>query len=234
MAVATPTLKQFKLFGNLPDSVIEQLCQYATLSEAPRRKVVMQKGEISHSLGLLLDGRLQGVDMTLDGHEAGLYFIEPNDFFGELSVIDQKPAPEFVISLSPARFIMIPANIIQRLIKHSPEVSAIINERLAQRLRESISQRALLAMPTPLQRICAQLLKMCQGTKEKGIIIAHAPTHQELAIMVNVTRETVTRTFQKLQKQGIIKRNGNILVINNVNYINEVASGTDNSQTEKK
>lgn len=225
MAVAPLTLKQFTLFQKLPDHVIEQLSRHATLTEAPRRKVVMQKGEVAHSLGLLLDGRLQGVDMTLDGHEAGLYFIEPNDFFGELSVIDKQPAPEFVIALSSARFIMVPSAIIQQLIHASPDIAAIINGRLAQRLREAIAQRSLLAMPSPLQRICALLLKMSQRSVSNESTINQPPTHQELAIMINVTRETVTRTFQKLQKNGIIKRDGNILIIKNVNYIDQVANG---------
>jgi len=227
MSIASVTIKQFLLFKNLPDNIIEQLREHATLAEVPRRKIIMQKGEATHSLGLLLEGRLQGVDMTLDGHEAGLYFIEPNDFFGELSVIDNQPASEFVIALSPARFIMMPSSIIQKLIKTSPEVASIINGRLAKRLRESIAQRTLLAMPTPLQRICAQLLGMIKEHDDKEGVIALPPTHQELAIMINATRETVTRAFQKLQKNGIIKRNGNILIIHNLAYIIQVANGSE-------
>jgi len=232
MPVAPFIIKQFVLFNKLPESVIEQLGQHASLAEVPRRKVLMQKGVVAHSLGLLLDGRLQGVDMTLDGHEAGLYFIEPNDFFGELSVIDQLPAPEFVISLSPARFIMIPASIIQQLVQASPEVAAIINSRLAMRLREAIAQRALLAMPTPLQRICAQLLKMVKKSAKDQVTIDHAPTHQELAIMINVTRETVTRAFQKLQKNGVIKRNGNSLIVRNLDYIHNIAQGIEENRSK--
>jgi len=227
MTIAAVTLKQFKLFSQLPENVISQLSQHATLVEVPRRKIVMQKGETAHSLGLLLEGRLQGVDLTLDGHEAGLYFIEPNDFFGELSVIDRLPAPEFVVALSSAKFIMIPAGIVQQLIKVSPDIAALMNNRLAQRLRESISQRSLLAMSTPLQRICAQLLKMSQHSDQGEGMIAYAPTHQELAIMINVTRETVTRAFQKLQKNNIIKRDGTVLIIKNFNYINKTAQGIE-------
>lgn len=227
MPVAPVTLKQFTLFKHLPDSVIEQLGQHASLAEVPRRKIVMEKGQVAHSLGLLLDGRLQGVDMTLDGHEAGLYFIEPNDFFGELSVIDRQPAPEFVVALSPARFIMVPSSIIHQLLGASPEIASIINARLAQRLRESLAQRSLLAMPTPLRRICALLSSMARPNDNGEAAIAYAPTHQELAIMINATRETVTRAFQKLQKSGVIKRDGHLLIICNLPYIQNVASGAD-------
>lgn len=225
MPVDALVLRQFDLFKALPVEVLQQIGQHAQLAEVPRRKVVMEKNQLAHSLGLLLDGRLQGVDMTLDGREAGLYFVEPNDFFGELSVVDRLPTHEYVISLAPSRFVTVPANIIVQLINEVPQVSAIINARLARRLRETLAQRTLLTMPTPLQRVCAQLIQLTIQSPSGEQTIAFAPTHQEIAIMINVTRETVTRVFQKLQTNGVIARDGNTLQIKNIQYLNHIASG---------
>jgi len=228
MPVANIVLKQFKLFCNLPDEIIAKLSQHAQLIDLPRRKVVMQKNQNAHSLGLLLSGRLQGVDITLDGKEAGLYFIEPNDFFGELSVIDKLPASEYIIAVSPAKIMTIPAEIIRVLITKSPSVAAIINARLAHRLREAQAQRTLLSMTSPLQRVSAQLLHLTLTSSKKETSIANAPTHQEIAIMINTTRETVTRVFQTLQKKGLIKRNGNTLMVLNLKKLKLLATDTEN------
>lgn len=225
MPVDPLLLKQFNLFKPIPDEIIRPLSQHAQLVEVPRRKVVMEKNQHAHSLGLLLDGRLQGVDITLDGREAGLYFVEPHDFFGELAVVDQLPTHEFVISLVPSRFVTVPAKIILQLINEIPQVAVIINARLARRLRETLAQRTLLTMPSPLQRVCAQLIQLTIKTPSGDQVISLAPTHQEIAIMINVTRETVTRVFQKLQTNGVIARNGNSLLINDINYLNHIASG---------
>lgn len=225
MSVSPLLLEQFKLLEPLPKEVIGQLCVHARLIEVPKRKILMEKGKQAHSLGLLLEGRLQGVDITLDGTEAGLYFIEERDFFGELPVIDQHPASEFVVSLSASRIITIPANIIHELINKIPDVAMIMNRRLAHRLRESMAQRTLLSMPTPLQRVCAQLTQMTTQLPSGEQAVVHLPTHQELAIMVNATRETVTRVFQKLQKSGAIKRKGDTLLIQNSQYLNDLADG---------
>jgi len=228
MPVANIVLKQFKLFCNLPDEIIAKLSQHAQLIDLPRRKVVMQKNQNAHSLGLLLSGRLQGVDITLDGKEAGLYFIEPNDFFGELSVIDKLPASEYIIAVSSAKIMTIPAEIIRVLITKSPSVAAIINARLAHRLREAQAQRTLLSMTSPLQRVSAQLLHLTLTSSKKETSIANAPTHQEIAIMINTTRETVTRVFQTLQKKGLIKRNGNTLMVLNLKKLKLLATDTEN------
>jgi CRP-like cAMP-binding protein len=223
MAVSTLILKNFALLQPLPDELLEQLGQQSKLIEVPRRKVVMEKNQTAHSLGLLVDGRLQGVDITLDGREAGLYFIKPNDFFGELSVIDQQPATEFVIALTTSRFVMIPSTTIRQLIEKSPQIATIINQRLAQRLRESMQQRTLLTMPSPIQRVCAQLIQMTLKNPSGQQIVVYAPTHQEIAIMINTTRETVTRVFQKLQKNGTIIREGNSLHIKNIEQLSQLA-----------
>ncbi|MDD2759955.1 MAG: Crp/Fnr family transcriptional regulator [Methylomonas sp.] len=225
MPISPLILKQFDLFKQLPEEAISLLGEQTKLAEAPRRKVVMEKNQRAHSLGLLLDGRLQGIDLTLDGREAGLYFVEPYDFFGELSVIDQLPAPEFVIALAPSRFLMVPTPVMHQLINTYPQVSTIINTRLARRLRESLAQRTLLTMPTPLQRVCAQLLQLSKQSSAGTSDIVFAPTHQEIAIMINTTRETVTRVFQKLQTDGVIVRQGNTLHILKIQYLSKAANG---------
>jgi CRP-like cAMP-binding protein len=69
-----------------------------------------------------------------------------------------------------------------------------------------------LGIISPLQRICALLQNLSNEGKDPELI-ANAPTHQEIAIMVNLTRETVTRAFQVLQSQGALARDGDDLKV---------------------
>jgi CRP-like cAMP-binding protein len=78
-------------------------------------------------------------------------------------------------------------------------------------------------MPSPMQRVCAQLMQLT--LKSNNATIAFAPTHQEIAIMINTTRETVTRAFQKLQADGVLIRDGNHLIIHNLEYLKKTANG---------
>jgi CRP/FNR family cyclic AMP-dependent transcriptional regulator len=56
-------------------------------------------------------------------------------------------------------------------------------------------------------------------------LIVNAPTHQEIAIMINASRETVTRVFQVLQSRGVVARDGNSLKIADEDYLSDVAEG---------
>jgi CRP/FNR family transcriptional regulator, cyclic AMP receptor protein len=56
-------------------------------------------------------------------------------------------------------------------------------------------------------------------------VIITPPTHQEIAIMVNTSRETVTRTLQFLQGMKVVIRIGNELVIQQPDTLQDAADG---------
>ena len=190
-----------------------------------RREVVIKKGEPGQVLCFLIEGRLQGVDFTVDGREVGLYFVEPGDYFGELSVIDGKPRPEFVIAVARSRVASLQREEARTLMLSTPAIAERVTTRLAERLRTVSAQRTLLGVPNPAQRVCAQLVQLSVKVADGRVVITHAPTHQEIAIMVNTSRETVTRVFQVLQARGILRREGSQLRVEDTRYLNDVAEG---------
>ena len=66
-----------------------------------------------------------------------------------------------------------------------------------------------------------------KGAKESGPASIHnVPTHMELAIMLNLSRETVTRVFQQLQRQKLVSRKGpNELLIHDIATLKAIAEG---------
>ncbi len=186
-----------------------------------RREIVASQGETSSFLGFLLEGRLQGVDFTVDGREVGLYFVEPGGYYGELAIIDGKPGAEFVIALTKSRVALLPREHARKLIFANPHIAEVLLLNLAERVRSGTAQRTILSLPNVLQRLCAQLLLLGGNAS----LIPHAPTHQELAIMINTSRETVTRSFQLLQSQNILQRDGNSLKIIDKRYLDGILNG---------
>lgn len=186
-----------------------------------RREIVASQGETSSFLGFLLEGRLQGVDFTVDGREVGLYFVEPGGYYGELAIIDGKPGAEFVIALTKSRVALLPREYARKLIFANPHIAEVLLLNLAERVRSGTAQRTILSLPNVFQRLCAQLLLLGGNAS----LIPHAPTHQELAIMINTSRETVTRSFQLLQSQNILQRDGNSLKIIDKRYLDGILNG---------
>ncbi|MBK9197556.1 MAG: winged helix-turn-helix domain-containing protein [Betaproteobacteria bacterium] len=55
--------------------------------------------------------------------------------------------------------------------------------------------------------------------------VDQAPTHQELAIMINTSRETVTRSFQLLFVNKIVERDGHALRVLRPELLKDIAEG---------
>lgn len=212
MAVHPSLLQQFALMRLFPAEALAQLAAYSSTHAFAKREVVLAKENPSSSLMFLLEGRLQAIDFTLDGREVGLHFIEEGQYFGEISVLDGLPSPEVVIATKKSQVVMVPARDIRSHIFGSPQAIEAITSGLTKRIRDQANQRQILGIISPLQRICALLQNLTKEGKNPSFI-ANAPTHQEIAIMVNLTRETVTRAFQVLQSQGALARDGDDLKV---------------------
>jgi CRP-like cAMP-binding protein len=176
-------------------------------------------------LWFLLDGRLQGVDFTVDGREVGIYFVAPGECFGEMTVADNLPAPEIVMSLTQSQVLLLPTDNARKLLSSHPVVLEYILQRLSGRIRASVAQRTLIALPSPFQRVCAQLLQLAGAADASGTWVEHVPTHQEIAITINASRETVTRCFNSLQTRNLVRRDGVRLQLLDIAYLESIADG---------
>ena len=218
-------LQAFELLRGLPPDQLAMAGQQMHESTFARRAIVFKKDEPSPALGFLIEGRLQAVDFTVDGREVGLYFVEPGDYFGELSIIDGERMSEFVIAVARSRVAFLPRDTARTLMFSMPQIAERVTTRLARRLRGVSTQRRLLGLASPFQRLCAQLLQLLETSGGGTITITSPPTHQEIAIMINASRETVTRAFQLLQSQRILRRDGNSLRVEDPGQLRAIAEG---------
>ena len=225
MPVSVQLLSQFPLLQPLPRETLEPLSTLMTLRSFQRRAMVMPKEGANHDLGFLVDGRLQGVDFTVDGRSVGLYFVDPGDYFGELSLVDGKPGAEFVMAAARSTVAFLEARAARALISTNPALARDVMGRLAQRVRAVVAQRMLLSLGNPFQRLCAQVIQLSHSSANGEVAIDPVPTHQELAIMINASRETVTRAFQLLFLNNILMREGNKLTLVRPDYLKDIAEG---------
>jgi CRP-like cAMP-binding protein len=228
MTVSVDILQQLPLLKGLPKLTLDELSKVGEIRSFNKREVVFNKGAAPTHLMFLYDGRLQGIDFTVDGKEVGCFFAEPGDFFGELGVMDGKAHPETVIALVKSTVIALPRQAIRPLLTAMPAMAETLTLKLADKLRQASAQRRILGLANPIQKVCAQLHVMSQMNANNAQMakIAMMPTHQELAIMINASRETVTRVFQLLQTKALVERQGNDLLILNIKVLEAISQGT--------
>ena len=230
MQVTPELLSRFALLKPLPREALEQLAPRAALVRHARRAVVLRAGICEDKICLLFEGRLQGVGFTVDNREVGLYFVEPGDFCGELALFEDNPQPEFVIASTSAAVVSVSRDPLRKVMSNNSELSNIVSRKLAGRVRQMTVQRTLLSLGNIPQRVCGQLYLLIKeaGRRANSGEIINPPTHMEIAIMLNLSRETVTRVFRALQSRRIARRDGpGRLIIADLGALRRLAEGEE-------
>ena len=80
MLVTPDLLRTFPLFETLGAEDLNYLAQRSQIERFARRAVILNAGSQEDRVCFLFEGRLQGVDFTIDGREVGLYFVDPGDY----------------------------------------------------------------------------------------------------------------------------------------------------------
>ena len=230
--LATPELlRTFQLFHELEAEDIEYLCSKSAVERHERRSVILNAGVTENRVCMLFEGKLQGVDFTIDGKEVGLYFVDPGNYCGELCVFDPGIQTEHVIALNSSVVVLFAAETIRSVAERNPKIMLSLGTKLAYRIRQMENQRALLSLPNVVQRVCSQLWLLVpeQNQNPKNTAeINNLPTHMEIAIMLNLSRETITRVFQQLQRNQIVKRVGqNRLAIEDISALRKLMEGNN-------
>ena len=217
-------LRKFPLFANLPEEELKVTSSLLRLRNYARREIVCRKEDASDGLYLLFTGLLQAVDIAEDGREIGLNLIKPGSFFGELSVIDGQPRSAHVIAIQPSTVGLIPQAAARDVFYKLPATAEAMMKHLAALVRNLSAFRALLAIPNAQQRVYALLQQLSQQMPGGLVAIQNLPKQQEIAIMINTSRETVSRAIAHLVATGVLEKDFRRLIVRDPTRLRRLAS----------
>jgi CRP-like cAMP-binding protein len=220
--IATQLLLKVPLLRDLSSDVFDELNRTIQVNDVVRGQIIIKKGSKNDSFYFLLKGRLQAVDLTEDGREVGLNFLTNGDYFGELSVIDGLPRSATVVAMEDSLIASLSRAHALDLIYKNPTVVAILLKKLAESIRHASDYRGILAIPNAFQRVFALLNTMLHVAPGGLCVIDNMPTQREIAIMVNTSRETVSRALNFLFKEAIAEKDLRRLIIRKPNELNNI------------
>jgi CRP/FNR family cyclic AMP-dependent transcriptional regulator len=209
-------LRKIPLLSELNDDEIIKVRTEIRIRHYAKREVVLHKGGSGDGLLFLLSGQLQVIDITEDGRAIGLRMLGPGDFFGEIALINNSTRSASVVATTPVLVAFLPAPTALHLFTHSPSVAKKMMGHLAQKIQRDSEFRALLSINNTAKRIYTYIALMQQVPSTAGKpVVENLPTHQDIANMINTSRETVTRALLTLVQQGIVQKDAHRLIILN-------------------
>lgn len=171
-------------------------------------RILFAESQPSFCIFAIDSGMIKLTKTSREGKTLLVRLARPGDLLGFSAALSQLPyevtatAIEDTLVRSYAKMAFL--NIIHR----TPEASSYAAASLSNDYRSALSGACLLARSSTISgKIAYFLLEIALETETIRIVRPeiHVPlTHEELASMLGTTRETVTRTLNKLKRSGIL------------------------------
>jgi len=210
---AARKLASLPLLAGVDAATLRRLAGAVTWRDVKKKEAVLFKGSPGDHLLFLVQGRLQVLDVTESGREIGLNLLNTGDYFGELSIIDNEPRSASVVAIEKSLVALLPKAQAWELFHQNPLVAERVLLGLAKKLRNASTYQTILCLPNASQRVFALLQRLCKVAPGGLVVIDFPPKQQELAIMANTSRETVSRATKVLTDSRILEKDNHRLIV---------------------
>jgi CRP/FNR family cyclic AMP-dependent transcriptional regulator len=190
------------LFNGLDRVELERFAEVTREKSYPKGSVILFEDDPGDSLFVVRDGRVKVVLIGEDGREVILGVLGVGEYFGELSLIDDRPRSAHVIAMEDSNLLVLRREDLRMRVESSPSVAWSLLTELSRRLRradDKIGGLVLLDVPGRIARLLLDLAEE-SGTNA----IEKTLTHQTIAQMIGASRETVSRAMKDFQDAGWI------------------------------
>ena len=217
-AVHFKLLCNIPLLVGLPESFLASLAKACRFEHANRGDYIIEEHDTSRRLYFLLNGQVRMLSTNRQGQEVALAITDAPTHFGELSVIDGQPRSAAVQATTACDLLSIAQKDAETLIYTVPQVSQRIMQNMANTIRHNNLHRLVINQQNITNRLAAYLLSLVPAnTNPNGTVdIKNFPTQYDLGILLNTTRESISRTLTALDRADLIKKEGKTLHILNV------------------
>lgn len=201
-------LKNIPLFSELSDEETGRIELIITKKKFAKDQIVLFEEDTAKYMYIIYAGKVRVVKQSIEGREQIITIHKKNDFFGEMSLLDGKTAPATVIAHEDAVIGLLSKNDFEQHLRSNEKIRGKIIDLLCSNLRDSWAMIKILSFDNAEQRIMAVLERMHElygVVDDRGGIINVRLTHQQIANYASVTRETVTRVLNRLEKEAVVQ-----------------------------
>jgi len=180
------------------------------------RHRTLQKGEMLFAAGdedaacaTLVSGALKVASITEDGEEQILALVHPAGFIGEMF----RPFSQFdVVALTESRLCVFARSDMEKALERHPALTLALLRRSQEDLHATRELLSLAGRGSATQKVAALVLALahaasdspCHPTQRFDLPL----TRGEMANMLGLTIETVSRQLTRLERDGIIRKAG--------------------------
>ena len=187
----------------------DELARSGRSRKLKRGEMLFAAGDESTACATLLRGALKVTSVDESGTERILALIHPAGFVGELFA---PLAHHDVVALTDSELCVFPKSEMGRAVDLNPKLAQALLRRSQEDLLQSRELLALSGRRSASAKIAGFLLGLAEAASDSSCHAAREfelpLTRGEIAGMLGLTIETVSRAITKFERDGIIRRKG--------------------------
>lgn len=202
-------IRRVPLFALITPDQVVLLSNAVTKRRFKRGQLIVEQGAKSDTLYIVLAGRARVVIADGKGREVILATLQPGDYIGEMSLIDNEPHSASVGAEMQTDILMLGRAEFIRCLSDNALMAYSVMRGLVARLRKADEKIGSLALMGVHARV-AGVLQDCAEPESDCLRVIHQKiSRQDIAKMVGASREMVSRVMRDLEDQGFIETRDN-------------------------
>jgi len=195
----------------LSQEELKAISSHGVVRAYPKHAVIVNEGDASDSLYIVLEGRVKAYVADAAGHEVVLSTHAPGEYFGEMA-LDGRPRSASIMTLTPSRFLVVPGAEFRHFVRSNPAFALNLIEKLIHRVRALTENVKSLAFMDVYGRVARLLLELAEE-QDGRLMIAERLTQQDIASRIGASREMVSRILKDLSLCGCISQSRTGIVL---------------------
>lgn len=203
----TSQISEIGLFADVDPDDLGCLVTDVMPMRVGKGQLVIEKGDLTSDLFLVLEGRLGGVLMSDEGKEIAYAEFGVKSFFGEMAALDQGPRSLTITAAEPSLLGRVRGDRFLQWLEKYPQIARNVMRELTarnRRLNERIFELVVHDVETRVKLMLVRLAIAADQMNDGGTLDP-APTHSDIASHVGANREAVSRVLSRLRDTGAIR-----------------------------
>jgi CRP/FNR family transcriptional regulator, cyclic AMP receptor protein len=190
-------------------------------------EMILQPGDPVDNVYYVNSGYVRLYCIVDSGNELTLNIFKPGSYFPMFLVLDNAPNQHYFQAMTTAKLTKVPKDDIMHFIKGEPEVLLEFTRRLSAGLNGLITNIQYTLFGPVHARIISALLFLSKRFGEKlpdgSVRISLPLTHQDIANVIGIARETASLEMEKLAKKKLVSDKQKRITIYNIPLLEQEA-----------
>jgi CRP/FNR family cyclic AMP-dependent transcriptional regulator len=192
--------------------LLREIARRGGVKTYPANAILINEGDTTDSLFILLSGRVKVYSTNPDGREIVITTHGPGEYVGELA-LDGGVRSASVMTLEPTTCSVVSGANLREFVAAHPDFASHLILKLIRSVRQATETVKSLALEDVYARVVRLLADLSDPVGDGRRQLRERLTQQAIADRIGASREMVSRIFKDLSAGGYIDLSGDRIVV---------------------